>query len=459
MPDSPSDDLADHTSPEGAVGRAAVDAVAVDGDVPAAGGARAHELSADIRARTAWRREQSADARLVAADKRDAIAHARDLAALARDQAADARNLAMAQSESTYAQDDGRTANGAELVIRASGQRKRAARRRAQAVEQGALAARDRRGAAQDREQAARERLHALADREVLADELAIAEIDPLTGARTRAAGLIDLDRELDRCRRTAGRLVVAYIDVVGLKTLNDTEGHDAGDELLRRAVQLIKEHVRPYDVIIRVGGDEFVCAMSDASLANARRRFAEIAAALAAAPERGAIRTGFAELTADETARELIARADSQLIDSHRADHDMRTATSIDAHGRPHERRTATPHSIAPLRQVVIEFAGRSGASDRQREDIAVAVSEALSNVVVHAYAGWEEPGVVTVDAWMSNQSLEVVVCDEGIGMLPRTDSPGLGLGLALIVRMTQRVALEETTPGVRVRMTFAIG
>lgn len=453
MPDPPPDDVADHASSDGATAR--VDAR----DRGTAAGPRAHEFSADIRQRTACRRELSADARLDAADKRDAIAHARDLAAVARDRAADARNLAMAQRESAYGQDDdARATNGAEIVIRASGQRKRAQRRRAQAAEQGALAAQDRRGAAQDREQAARERLHALADREVLADELAIAEIDQLTGARTRAAGLIDLDRELVRCRRTSGDLVLAYVDVVGLKTLNDTEGHGAGDELLRRAVQLIKKHVRPYDLVIRVGGDEFVCAMSNTSLPNARERFAAIAAALAAAPEAGAIRTGFAELTADETARELIARADSQLIDSHRADHDPR-ASFGDSRGRPHERRAATPHSIAPLRRAMIEFAMRSGASERQLDDIAVAVSEALSNVVVHAYAGRDEPGVVTVDAWMSNQSLEVVVCDEGIGMLPRTDSPGLGLGLALIVRMTQRVALEETMPGVRVRMTFAIG
>jgi serine/threonine-protein kinase RsbW len=458
MPEPPPDDISDHTGFDGSTARTDGDAAAPDVASPA--GPRAHEYSADIRRRAASRREQSADARLDAADKRDAIAHARDLAAVARDQAADARRLATAQRESAYGQDDGaRATNGAEIVIRASGQRRRAARRRAQAAEQGALAAQDRHGAAQDREQAARERLHALADREVLADELAIAEIDPLTGARTRAAGLIDLDRELDRCRRTGGHLIVAYVDVVGLKALNDTEGHGAGDELLRRAVQLIKKHVRPYDLIIRVGGDEFVCAMSNASLASAGRRFAAIAAALAGAPEAGAIRTGFAELTADETARELIARADSQLIDSHRADHDPRIATSVDSHGRPHERLAATPENIAPLRQAVIEFATRSGASDRQRDDIAVAVSEALSNVVVHAYAGRDEPGVVTVDAWMSNQSLEVVVCDEGIGMLPRTDSPGLGLGLALVVRMTQRVALEETMPGVRVRMTFAIG
>ncbi len=97
--------------------------------------------------------ELTAEARLDAADARDALAHARDLAAPTRD---------------------------------------------------GALAARGLRdAAAADREQAARERLHALVDREILADELAIADNDPLTGARTRAAGLADLGRELERCRRT----------------------------------------------------------------------------------------------------------------------------------------------------------------------------------------------------------------------------------------------------------------
>jgi len=105
--------------------------------------------------------------------------------------------------------------------------------------------------------------------------------------------------------------------------------------------------------------------------------------------------------------------------------------------------------------------FAGTSGASDRQREDIALAVSEALSNAVMHAYVGYDSPGLVAVNARMDGAWLEVVVCDEGIGMQTRIDSPGLGLGLRLIVRMAERVRVESlaTTPGVRIRMMFAIG
>ena len=52
--------------------------------------------------------------------------------------------------------------------------------------------------------------------------QLVAAETDPLTGARTRIAGLVDLDRELDRCRRTGAGLVIALVEVVGLEGADD---------------------------------------------------------------------------------------------------------------------------------------------------------------------------------------------------------------------------------------------
>ena len=236
------------------------------------------------------RRDQSARERLRAADERDVIAHARDLAAITRDTAAGAREPG--------------------------------ARGFQQAVEQDARAAEDRHNAAQDREQAAFERLHALVDRELLADALDRAAHDELTGARARSAGLTELDNELDRCRRTGSTLAVAYVDVIGLKALNDSEGHSAGDALLKQVVTLIDDHLRSYDLIIRVGGDEFVCAMSDTTLPDARRRFGQVADALAAAPGVGAIRTGLAELNAFETATQLVARADAELLGSAHGNH-----------------------------------------------------------------------------------------------------------------------------------------
>ncbi len=377
--------------------------------------ARPHALSGEIRRRAACQGTQTAEARLDAADERDVIADARDLAARARDDVASA-------------------------------------------AERGGLAAGDRHAAAEDREQAARERLHALVDREILAGEIAVTANDPLTGARARAAGLADLDRELDRCRRNGDPLIAVYVDVVGLKAINDSKGHDAGDDLLKRAVRAIQEHLRPYDLVVRLGGDEFLCAMSSMSLPDARERFAIIAASLAAGPAAATIRVGFAEVTPGESAAQLISRADGELLGAGHAEHEMRTDGP--ARRRPHERRPARSGSVASLRRSVVEFAAGGGATARQCEDVALAVSEALSNAVLHAYPDPSRPGMVAVDAWMSARWLHVVVSDEGVGMLPRAVPSGVpGRGLALIIRMTQRLEIEETGQGMRLRMTFAIG
>jgi diguanylate cyclase (GGDEF)-like protein len=249
-----------------------------------------HAITRGVQRRSIRRRNQSAQERLRAADARDVLAHARDLAAITRDTAAGAREPG--------------------------------ARGFQQAVAQDARAAEDRHSAAQDREQAACERLHALVDRELLADALDRAAYDELTGARARSAGLIELEHELERCRRGSGLLIVAYVDVVGLKAINDSQGHRAGDELLKRAVATIRAHLRSYDLVIRVGGDEFVCSMSGVTLRDARRRFGQVADALAAAPGVGAIRTGLAQLTGPETARELVARADAELLGSAHGNH-----------------------------------------------------------------------------------------------------------------------------------------
>jgi len=274
-----------------------------------------HRITRDLRQRSTRQREQTAQARLDAASERDAIAHARDLAALARDQAAAARDLAMAHRDAAYLDTGRRPDFGIEIIARAAEHRQRAAEYRVLAAEQRVLAAEDRRAAAQDREQAASERARALADLEVLAAELAIAEADPLTGARTRVAGLTDLDHEVDRCRRTNSGLVIAQVDVVGLKQVNDTLGLGAGDELLQRLVALFKAHLGSCDLIVRTGGDEFLCVISNMSEAEVRQRFSTIAADLAATPHARGIRTGFATLRNGETAAEVIARADAELL------------------------------------------------------------------------------------------------------------------------------------------------
>ncbi len=291
------------------------DQAASDRDLAAGVDPREHEITRDIRQRTTQQRELSARARLDAASERDAIAHTRDLAALARDNAAAARDLAMAHRDAASQQLGGRAEFGAEILLRAADQRRRAAEYRVLAAQHRESAAEDRRAAARDREQAANERLRALADREILAAELAMAETDPLTGARTRAAGMTDLDHEVDRCRRIGSTLVIAYVEVIGLKELNGTVGQPAGDELLRDAAALFRAHLRTYDLIIRIGDDEFLCAISGMSEADARGRFSAIGSGLAAQQDAGGIRAGFATLRDGESVTDLIARADAELI------------------------------------------------------------------------------------------------------------------------------------------------
>lgn len=109
-------------------------------------------------------------------------------------------------------------------------------------------------------------------------------------------------------------------------------------------------------------------------------------------------------------------------------------------------------------MRHAVVDFAAANGASDWELEGIALAVCEALTNVVVHAYVGRAAPGVLTAQAWMNGECLHVVVGDEGIGMRRRTDSPGLGHGLPVIYRIAESVEIDDRGRGVRLQMTFAI-
>jgi anti-sigma regulatory factor (Ser/Thr protein kinase) len=123
-------------------------------------------------------------------------------------------------------------------------------------------------------------------------------------------------------------------------------------------------------------------------------------------------------------------------------------------------QRFPARPASVAALRRAVDDYATNGGVGEERREDIALAISEAVSNAVMHAYVGRDEPGEVRLDAWIDRGGLHVTVCDDGVGMAPRLDSPGLGLGLALMGQVADRLRLESSDPpsGMCVRMTFAL-
>jgi serine/threonine-protein kinase RsbW len=101
----------------------------------------------------------------------------------------------------------------------------------------------------------------------------------------------------------------------------------------------------------------------------------------------------------------------------------------------------------------------GDAYALDAQTlSDIRLAVTEACTNVVVHAYPDGGE-GPMEVLATLLGEELRVVVRDEGRGIGPRPDSPGLGLGLPLIASLTESVELgRDAQERTEVRMTFSL-
>ena len=109
-------------------------------------------------------------------------------------------------------------------------------------------------------------------------------------------------------------------MDVNGLKAINDARGHAAGDALLARVVATLRSNLRPYELIVRVGGDEFICALSDAGVDDVRRRFDEIADQLRGDQADPVITVGFGELTDADSAMDLVDRADGDFLSAHRA-------------------------------------------------------------------------------------------------------------------------------------------
>jgi diguanylate cyclase (GGDEF)-like protein len=155
-------------------------------------------------------------------------------------------------------------------------------------------------------------RLRALIDQCArLADQ---ATVDELTGAMRRGSGMAALQREIDRNRRSPGKgLVAIFIDLDGLKAVNDRDGHAAGDERLRATVKAIRERLRSYDLVIRYGGDEFVCVLTNSDAAEAERTAAALRENVLVRAQ-GSISVGVAELQPDDDGEVLVARADLAL-------------------------------------------------------------------------------------------------------------------------------------------------
>jgi diguanylate cyclase (GGDEF)-like protein len=179
-------------------------------------------------------------------------------------------------------------------------------------AQQGAAEERER--AAEEREHARQERTNAARERARLEAELQTAHIDGPTGALRREPGRLAVANEIERARRIGEPFLVAFLDVDRLKEVNDRDGHAAGDRVLAIVVQVLRTRLRPYDVVFRYGGDEFVCGLAGIDGAEVSNRFSDIAAAIEA--KAGiTVSVGTSSLADGDTADELIARADEAML------------------------------------------------------------------------------------------------------------------------------------------------
>lgn len=117
-----------------------------------------------------------------------------------------------------------------------------------------------------------------------------------------------------------------------------------------------------------------------------------------------------------------------------------------------------AVPDAVPELRRRAVAFAKANGASEDVAYSVALAVSETVTNAVVHAYAG-REPGPVVVRCRVDGEGLVIEVVDEGSGIAARDDSPGIGQGLALVGALARTLEIKSRPDGAGTVVTMSFG
>src|SRR6478672_3719783 len=112
------------------------------------------------------------------------------------------------------------------------------------------------------------------------------------------------------------------------------------------------------------------------------------------------------------------------------------------------------TPPGVGALRRAAADVARGAGMTELDVDAVRLAASEAASNAVIHAYR--EHRGDLRLWACVEDGELQLVIADDGSGLEPRTDSPGLGLGLPIMAHLTDRFEIVSGPGGTEIHLAF---
>ena len=253
-----------------------------------------------------------------------------------------------------------------------------------------------------------------------------LADHDALTGLFNRRRFEEEVERELARARRAATGGGLLAIDLDDFKEVNDSYGHAAGDELIRRTAELLRTRLRATDLLARLGGDEFAALLPGTDAEAARRVAGEVLQSLRS--ETTPALPGGRQLTAsigivgfragiDVTAAELMAEADIAMYDAKEAGRDRIAVYR----GRPGERvriRTTWPQRIREalddgrlllMAQPIIAL---GGPAEPRYELLVRMVTESGELIAPGAFlhAAERHDLITQIDGWVLHSAVELL-------------------------------------------------
>jgi len=151
------------------------------------------------------------------------------------------------------------------------------------------------------------------------------AETDPLTALLNRRRFASELDRHVAWSARYGARGALLVLDIDGLKAINDTHGHLAGDQAITAAASVLRAHSRASDVVARLGGDEFAVLLPSAGVEQAAAVAISLIGAIASSVGNGphaaiTVSVGIAAVNESGDPADLCARADRAMYEVKRS-------------------------------------------------------------------------------------------------------------------------------------------